>query len=56
MIKSKTYRGGLFAPVLGGLFTPDKGGQFADFEAWKTYVDQFAQGLLSPIEVSVSVR
>lgn len=34
----------------------DKGGQFADFEAWKTYVDQFAQGLLSPIEVSVSVR
>jgi len=34
----------------------DKGGQFADFEAWKTYVDQFARGLLSPIEVSVSVR
>jgi hypothetical protein len=34
----------------------DKGGQFADFEAWKTYVDQFAQGLLSPIEVSVSDR
>lgn len=37
-------------------FCWDKGGQFADFEAWKTYVDQFAQGLLSPIEVSVSVR
>ena len=34
----------------------DKGGPFADFEAWKTYVDQFARGLLSPIEVSVSVR
>ena len=33
----------------------DKGGQFADFEAWKAYVDQFAQSLLSPIEVSVSV-
>lgn len=37
-------------------FCWDKGGQFADFEAWKTYVNQFAQGLLSPIEVSVSVR
>jgi len=36
-------------------FCWDKGGQFADFDAWKTYVDQFAQGLLSPIEVSVSV-
>ncbi len=34
----------------------NEGGQFADFEAWKTYVDQFAQGLLSPIEVSVSAR
>ena len=29
----------------------DKSGQFADGEAWKTYVDQFAQGLQSPIEV-----
>ncbi len=34
----------------------DKSGQFADEQAWKTYVDQFAQGLLSPIEVSVSVQ
>ena len=34
----------------------DKGGQFKDFEAWAAYVDQFAQGLLSPIAVSVSVR
>lgn len=31
----------------------DRAGQFADFDAWKAYVDQFAQGLLSPIEVSV---
>ena len=31
----------------------DKSGQFADYEAWKEYIDQFAQGLLSPIEVSV---
>lgn len=37
-------------------FCWDKGGQFTDFEAWKTYVDGFAQGLLSPIEVSVSVK
>lgn len=27
---------------------------FADYEAWKTYVDRFAQGLQSPIEVAVS--
>jgi hypothetical protein len=37
-------------------FCWDKGGQFTDFEAWKAYVDEFAQGLRSPIEVSVSVR
>ncbi len=34
----------------------NRGGQFTDFGAWKTYVDQFAEGLLSPIEVSVSPR
>ena len=34
----------------------NQGGQFADFGAWKTYVDQFAEGLLSPIQVSVSPR
>ena len=32
----------------------DKSGQFADDAAWKAYVDQFAQGLLSPIQISVS--
>jgi hypothetical protein len=37
-------------------FCWSKGGQVADFQAWKTYVDQFAQGLRSPIEVSVSIR
>jgi len=31
----------------------DKSEQFADYEAWKTYADQFAQGALSPIEVTV---
>jgi len=31
----------------------DKSGQFADGEAWETYVDRFAQGLQSPIELSV---
>ena len=34
----------------------NKGGQFADYASWKAYVDRFAQGLRSPIEVSVSVR
>jgi hypothetical protein len=33
-------------------FTWDKTG--ADYSSWKTYVDHFAQELLSPIEVSVS--
>jgi hypothetical protein len=37
-------------------FCWDKAGQCADEQAWKTYVDQFAQGLLSPIEVSVSAQ
>jgi hypothetical protein len=32
----------------------DKGGQFADFNAWKTYVDTFARGLGAPIQVSLS--
>lgn len=32
----------------------DKSGQFADYDSWKAYTDQFAQGALSPIEVSVS--
>jgi hypothetical protein len=37
-------------------FCWDRAGQYGDEQAWKTYVDQFAQGLLSPIEVSVSVQ
>lgn len=32
----------------------DKSGQFADYAAWKKYVDEFAQGVASPIEVKVS--
>jgi len=32
----------------------DKGGLFADFNAWKTYVDAFARGLGAPIQVSLS--
>jgi hypothetical protein len=32
----------------------DKSGQFADYDSWKSYADQFAQSALSPIEVSVS--
>ncbi len=34
-------------------FCWDKSSQFADYEAWKTYIDQFAQGLISPIEVNL---
>jgi hypothetical protein len=30
------------------------GQQFTDYDAWKTYVDQFAQGLISPIDVTVA--
>ncbi len=36
-------------------FCWDKAGQFTNLDAWKTYVDQFAQGLASPIEVSITV-
>jgi hypothetical protein len=32
----------------------DKTAQFADFAAWKSYLDQFSQGLQSPIEITVS--
>ena len=35
-------------------FCWDKAGPFTDHEAWKTYVDRFAQALGSPIEVRVS--
>jgi hypothetical protein len=35
-------------------FAWDRTGQITTAEAWKSYVDQFAQGLLSPVEVSVS--
>ncbi len=34
----------------------DKSGQFADYEAWAAYVDKFAQGLASPIEISVTTE
>jgi hypothetical protein len=34
--------------------TWDKSGHFADFAAWKTYVDDFARGVRSPIQVSVA--
>ena len=35
-------------------FAWDRAGKITTAEAWKKYVDEFAQGLLSPIEVSVS--
>jgi hypothetical protein len=37
-------------------FCWDKAGQCPDEQAWRDYVDRFAQGLLSPIEVSVSAQ
>jgi hypothetical protein len=37
-------------------FCWDKAGQFADSAAWKKYVDEFALGLASPIEVKISVK
>ena len=36
-------------------FAWDRAGEITTAEAWKKYVDEFAQGLLSPIEVSVSL-
>ena len=35
-------------------FAWDRAGKITSAEAWKKYVDEFAEGLLSPIEVSVS--
>jgi hypothetical protein len=35
-------------------FCWDKAGQLTDAAAWQKYVDEFAQGTQSPIEVSVS--
>ncbi len=40
------------APYWAG-FCWDKSGQFADYKAWKTYIDRFAQGLISPIEFDI---
>jgi hypothetical protein len=37
-------------------FCWDKAGQFPDEQAWKTYVEEFAQDLLSPIEISVTAQ
>jgi hypothetical protein len=34
----------------------DKSGQFADYAAWKKYVEEFAQGAQSPVEVSISAK
>ena len=35
-------------------FAWDQAGQIADQDAWKKYVSEFAQGVASPIEVTVS--
>jgi hypothetical protein len=35
-------------------FAWDKAGKLTTADAWKKYVDEFAQGVQSPVEVSVS--
>jgi len=37
-------------------FAWDKSGQCADFESWKSYVDRAAQGVQSPIEVTIEAQ
>ena len=37
-------------------FAWDKAGQITSADAWKKYVDEFAQGVASPIEVSVAEK
>ena len=37
-------------------FAWDKAGQITSAEAWKKYVDEFAQGTVSPVEVSVAEK
>jgi hypothetical protein len=34
----------------------DKSGQFADYAAWEKYVDEFAQGVAAPIQVTVAEK
>jgi hypothetical protein len=50
LMLSKADADGLVSYWAG--FVWDKTG--ADFGSWKTYVDNFAQGLLSPIEITIS--
>jgi hypothetical protein len=50
LVLSKVDADGMVSYWAG--FIWDKNG--ADYIAWRTYVDNFAQGLLSPIEVTVS--
>jgi hypothetical protein len=35
-------------------FAWDKAGYLTSYDAWKKYVDEFAQGVASPIEVKVA--
>jgi hypothetical protein len=37
-------------------FCWDKAGHITNFDAWKKYVDEFAQGLQSPIEITVAEK
>jgi hypothetical protein len=50
LILLKTNKEGIASYWAG--FVWDKNG--SDYNAWKAYVDQFAQGLLSPIQISIA--
>jgi hypothetical protein len=52
LVLSKVDAGGVVSYWAG--FTWDKSG--TDYSSWKTYVDHFAQELLSPIEVTLSAN
>jgi hypothetical protein len=52
LLIARTFKGNTISYWAG--FGWDKSGQFADYDSWKTYADQFSQSALSPIEVRVS--
>ncbi len=54
LILTKTAAGNVSSYWAG--FAWDKAGHIADKAAWNKYVDEFAQGISSPIEIQVSPR
>jgi len=54
LILAKVPEGGVVSYWAG--FCWDKAGQSTSAEAWKKHVDEFAQGVASPIEISVATK